>query len=278
MTAISNTFPTDAEDLSAVPRSRPTRPTPPRIAVAALAFLLIMVMVLVGLNFARNTPRWTQTFVENFDSPVALGEFPGPDYEDRWTSYDGLEDTSGVGVYSPDRVLSVHDGVLDMYLHTSDGRPRGAAPVPLVDGHWGGQVYGKFAVRFRSDALPGYGAGWLLWPDSNEWQEGEIDFPEGGLDSTIYANQHCIGDPEEKCLAVDTGVRFSSGWHTATIEWTPDGVAYFLDGDLVGKADESPSTPFHMVLQTATTGELPHADIAGHVLIDSVAISSWSRW
>ncbi len=190
-------------------------------------------------------------------------------------SYDGFEDTSGIGLYQPSDVISVHDGSLDMYLHTADGRPLGAAPVPLINGEWGGHVYGRYTVRFKSDALPGFGAGWLLWPDSNDWNEGEIDFPEGGLDGTIQANQHCIGDPEQKCLAVDTGVDFSGGWHTTTIEWTPSGVVYYLDGEVVGQSPESPSTPMHLVLQTATNGDKPDASVAVHVLIDSVTISAW---
>jgi hypothetical protein len=227
----------------------------------------------VGLDVTAG--GWREVFVENFDVPVALGDFPGPEYADRWMSYDGFEDTSGIGLYKPSEVLSVHDGSLDMYLHTKAGRPLGAAPVPLINGEWRGHLYGRYTVRFKTDALEGFGAGWLLWPDSNDWNEGEIDFPEGGLDATIQANQHCIGDPEEKCLAVDTGVEFSDGWHTTMIEWTPSGVVYYLDGRVVGTSPESPSTPMHLVLQTGTNGVKPHASVAGHVLIDSVTISAW---
>ena len=51
---------------------------------------------------------------------------------------------------------------------------------------WQRQAFGRFSVRFRSDPLPGYKAAWLLWPESDNWNEGEIDFPEGGLDSTMW--------------------------------------------------------------------------------------------
>lgn len=36
----------------------------------------------------------------------------------------------------------------------------------------------------------------MLWPDSEEWKEGEIDFPEGDLDDSIGGYSHCTsGDP-----------------------------------------------------------------------------------
>lgn len=252
----------------------------PRRSGRLLLMLALALLLLGGLTvlpqIRGDRGPWTEVFVEEFDTPVPLGGFPGDAYSSRWTSYDGLLDTSEVGTYEPSQVLSVDDGALDMYLHTADGRPLGAAPIPLVDGRWGGQVYGRFAVRFRSDPIPGFGAGWLLWPDSNVWAEGEIDFAEGGLDNTVRINQHCVGRPEEKCLAVDTGVPFSGGWHEIVVEWTPSGVEYLLDGRLVGSARESPSTPFHLVLQTATMGEAPDPDVSGHVRIDRVSISAWT--
>jgi hypothetical protein len=263
------------------PPSDRRRPTPwwhggvGVVGIVTMAVVAIVASIGVFGILERTAGGWREVFVENFDVPVALGDFPGPEYADRWMSYDGFEDTSGIGLYKPSEVLSVHDGSLDMYLHTKAGRPLGAAPVPLINGEWRGHLYGRYTVRFKTDALEGFGAGWLLWPDSNDWNEGEIDFPEGGLDATIQANQHCIGDPEEKCLAVDTGVEFSDGWHTTMIEWTPSGVVYYLDGRVVGTSPESPSTPMHLVLQTGTNGVKPHASVAGHVLIDSVTISAW---
>jgi hypothetical protein len=263
------------EDPTVDQRHRRLLPHTITVLVVVLGGLVALYMV-ADKRASQAADRWSVAFHEDFSTPVDRGNFPGPAYADRWMSYDGLADTSGVGMYTPDRVLSVHDGSLDLYLHTREGIPLGAAPVPLVGGTWGGQVYGRFEIRFRADSVPGFGAAWLLWPDSNLWAEGEIDFPEGGLDSTIHANQHCIGDPEQKCLAVDTGVEFSSGWHTTVIEWTPDGVTYLLDGREVGFSPESPTTPMHLVLQTATTGVLPDPGVSGHVLVDQVTISTWN--
>lgn len=94
--------------------------------------------------------------------------------------------------------------MLDLFLHTRGGTPIGAAPVPIVTKAWQGQTYGRYSVRFRADALPGYKVAWLLWPASDSWSEGEIDFPEGGLESTMWGFNHCLNNPTVNCYWVDT--------------------------------------------------------------------------
>jgi beta-glucanase (GH16 family) len=248
--------------------------SPGKIVLAVCAALVIGLVGVVVVQVEYRSD-WSQVFAEDFDEDVPLGRFPGAGYGQRWTGYDGLDDTSGQGLYAPSEVLSVHDGTLDYHLHTRNGQPLGAAPSPVVSTEWTGQVYGKFTVRFKSDPVPGFGVAWLLWPDSNDWQEGEFDFPEADLTGTIHANQHCVGDPERNCLAADTGVPFSSGWHTTSIEWTPAGVVYILDGQTVARSSESPRTSFHLVLQTETKGDGPDPAAEGHILVDFVRIYRW---
>ncbi|MET3804364.1 hypothetical protein ABIB25_001359 [Nakamurella sp. UYEF19] len=217
-----------------------------------------------------NLPGWKQVFSDDFTTPVVLGGFPGP-YKSKWLSYNGFADTSGNGRYNQ-KIISMHNGQMDLYLHSEKGVPQGAAPVPLVGGRWGGQKYGRFTVRYRADWTPGYGAGWLLWPDSGHWNDGEIDFPEGGLSQTQEAFNHCVGHARDNCLVVNTGVTFVD-WHTATIEWSPRGVFYILDGKTVASDTRNiPVKALHWVLQTGTSGNKPAASTTGHVLIDWVSI------
>lgn len=219
-------------------------------------------------------PGWHQVLAEDFNKNVPLGQFPGSSYSAHWTQYDNFSDSSGVGRYEPSQVVSVSNGVLDMFMHTLNGTPVGAAPVPLVTGSWGGQTYGRFSVRFKSDAVQDFGAGFLLWPDDNNWNEGELDFAEGGYTGTIHSYAHCIGNPSNNCLAVDTGVPFT-GWHTATVDWKPGLVTFYLDGKVTGTSTASPTSKLHMVLQSATTGTKPPGSAAGHVDIDWVTIYSY---
>ena len=222
-----------------------------------------------------NLPGWKQTFSENFTTNVAMGGFPGP-YSAKWMSYNNFGDSSGHGRYEQ-KIISAHNGELDLYLHTENGVPLGAAPVPLVDGgKWGGQVYGRFSVRFKSDSLPGYGAGWLLWADSGNWNDGEIDFPEGSLSKYMQAFNHDVGNAKVNSLVVSPKVSWTA-WHTATIEWKPSSVTFILDGRTIGTDTRNvPKKALHWVLQTATSGTVPAASTAGHLLIDWVSVWAYT--
>jgi beta-glucanase (GH16 family) len=226
-------------------------------------------------------PGWHQVFTDDFTTNVPLGSFPKA-VSDKWTSYDGFQDTYGNGTYSPGKVISVSGGLMNMHLHTENGVHLVAAPVPIIPGHtsaYQGLTYGRFAVRFRADHpanLAGYKTAWLLWPDSDFWPEGEIDFPEAGLNGSINAFMHHKGDPQ----AQETyPIRTTYGsWHTAVIEWTPQSVTFKLDNKVIGKdthTDLLPSTPMHWVLQTETLPTGPSDTATGNVQIDWVAI--WSR-
>ncbi len=213
---------------------------------------------------------WKQVFREDFTADLARGQWPGP-YAAKWHSYDGFSDTMKKGQYSND-IISVDNGVMSLNLHTgSDGRPRVAAPVPNVTGTaYKGMTYGRYSVRFRADNLPGYKTAWLLWPDTDVWTS-EINFPEGTLDGTINAFNHCPGAAAKNCSAFDTKQSYSS-WHVATIEWTPQSVKFFLDGKLQGSSADVPHEPMHWVLQTETDERGNTApNVSGRVQIDWVA-------
>jgi len=221
-------------------------------------------------------PGWRQVFTDDFTTPVPPGSFPAM-VSAKWRAYtDGTPDTSGNGTYYPSKVVSVHHGVMDKWIHTEGGVHMVAAPFPRVpDQTQKGQMYGRFAVRFRADPVEGYKTAWLLWPDSDLWpQDGEIDFPEGLLGGTICAFLHHQGatsgsDQTTFC----TGATFDP-WHTAVIEWAPDTTSFYLDGELVGSsAERIPNTPMYWVLQTETRlSTTPPDAAAGHVYIDWVAI------
>jgi hypothetical protein len=156
---------------------------------------------------------------------------------------DGTPDTAAQQVpkgerksgYYPSKVLSVHDGVLDMFLHSENGVAMGAAPSPIFGGAvqrpWNSLTYGRYSVRFKADALGGFKLAWLLWPDSKQWpQDGEIDFPEGDLSRVIYAALHYVGDGHP--LRRLSSQRSFGAWHTATTEWSPDASSFSLMGIL----------------------------------------------
>ncbi len=220
-------------------------------------------------------PGWHQIFNDDFTTTAALGSFPGTAYGAKWDAYqEGWTDTSGQGTYSPRRTLSATNGTLNINVHTEDGVHLVAAPFPKLPGGAFGQTYGRYTVRFRSDPVPGYKTAWLLWPDTDNWNEGEIDFPEGGLNGTIEAFAHHKGAPTQQD-AFSTSATYTS-WHTATIEWTPGKVVFILDGATIGTSTTAvPSTLMHWVLQTETCiGCTTSNTAAGTVQVDWVAIYS----
>ncbi len=212
---------------------------------------------------------------------VPLGSFPSA-VSNKWHAYpDGWRDTTGHGRYYPSKVLSVHNGLLDYYIHTENGVHMVAAPLPKIQAgpkdYGSGLPAGRYAVRFRSDPLTCYKTAWLLWPDSTNWpNDGEIDFPEGDLNDTIKAFMHrqnaTVGEDQD---AYSTNTTYAN-WHTAVTEWRPDqsNLKFYLDGRLIGESTSRvPNTPMHWVLQTETTlrGCTPANSTQGHVYMDWVA-------
>jgi beta-glucanase (GH16 family) len=222
----------------------------------------------------QHLPGLTQTFAEDFTTASAPGAF-ATDYAAKWATYNGFADTSGVGTYD-NKAMSAHDGVLDEYLNkTADGVTHVAALGPIVTNKWSGQVYGRFSVRFKADALAGFKTAFLLWPDSNIWNEGEIDFPEGNLTNTMWGYNHCPGSPVQNCTYTDTGIGHGSGFHTLTIDWKPTSLTFTIDGRVTNTTTTNiPTHPMHWVLQTEATGAAVTA--AGHLSIDWATVYAYT--
>ena len=224
-------------------------------------------------------------FVDDFATDVPLGAFPEA-VSAKWGAYPyPWNDSSKNGTYSAGAVVSVSDGVLNKDIHTEGRRHLVAALMPKVsDAPEHGILYGRFAVRFRADIIPGYKVAWMLWPDSGTnirgsrsgtGGNGEIDFPERDLDSPYLGGfvHHQDGrrneDQERFRVPFD-----GSAWHTTVIEWSPDLVVFTLDGVEIGRTTTRvPNTSMHWILQTETelTSKAPSAAARGNVQVDWVA-------
>jgi hypothetical protein len=216
-------------------------------------------------------PGWKLVFNEDFSISAASGSFLST-YTNFGAYPWGWLDTSKRGHYDPN-ILSVSGEMLTMRLYTSsDGTHHVAAPYPKLPGG-SDQLYGRYSVRFRADPVDGYKTAWLLWPQSDVWNDGEIDFPEGDLTGTISAFMHYVGAPSQQDY-FGTGAGYAD-WHTATTEWSPNKVAFYFDGRLIGiSTSHVPAKPMHYVLQTETelgTDPIP-ATATGDVQIDWLSI------
>jgi beta-glucanase (GH16 family) len=135
------------------------------------------------------------------------------------------------------------------------------------------QQYGRFEARIR---LP-YGKG--LWPafwllgndcDVNTWPQcGEIDIMEylGDSPTKIFGSVHGPGysggeaETKEYSLVND---RFDTGFHIFGIEWSPNYINYYVDGDLYNQITPDDvdgewvfDHPFYIIMNVAVGGSFP---------------------
>ena len=215
-------------------------------------------------------PTWRQVFTEDFTSTVTLGSWPGA-YASKWLdyTYPGSHDTNGGAEWNTVKDVSVSGGTADYYLHSENGTAYSAAILPRT----AVQTYGRYQVRFKVDAgMTDWKSAWLLWPDDDVWPaHGEIDWPEGDLTGSMEGFMH-YADPHGGQDYAASGVAFASAWHTATTEWLPGSVKYYLDGTLVGSFTKKVSGyPMHWVLQSESgSGSRPAG--SGHIKIDWAVI------
>lgn len=180
--------------------------------------------------------------VKNNWPMIAHDEFDGTSLNrDLWSPYTG-ETTGGVGRHKAEN-LSVGDGKLTL---TSRGKT--SAGLAWREG----QQYGRWEVRAKTNKGSGYGDVILLWPDAEDWPEGgEINFME--VPKGDRTESHVIvhyGEDNSQVGKTITG-DFTQ-WHNYAVEWTPDHVAGFIDGQEVFRtsdADVIPPRPMHLAMQ-----------------------------
>ncbi|WP_106209811.1 glycoside hydrolase family 16 protein [Glaciihabitans tibetensis] len=270
------------------PRGRTAHPRTHLLSALGLVLVAIVILIVVltppdqesvDVHEREKTgdfDGWTPSYFEDFERDAPVGSF-GAIYGTAWNGYNGIADTSGRGMYAPDQVLSAHDSMLDFYLHTVDGQHLVAAPLP---NGYDGQTYGRFSLRFKADNIPGYKIAFMQWPESDSWNDGEIDWPEGELAGPMSPASAQVGTLRNGEMSFDTAHRVYSPtdateWHVATTEWTPGSVKWFWDGELVGETAVAalvPTLPMRWTLQAETNLEeqLISDDTAGHILIDWV--------
>ena len=200
-------------------------------------------------NVSSAGHTWTLEGQDDFTKTAPLGSFASGgsnqlytgDHGMAWSEYaDGASSTYSNGSvgYEPKVVQSVHDGVLDWYLHNYNGTPVSANPSPFPAGH-DYQTYGRFSfcekiVPADANGLDDFYQAIMLWPENDgDYQSAESDFPEGHLNDTSFsAFAHYGGSGSQDAFA--TPAIDTTGWHVYTQEWGPGFRTYYVDGNLVG--------------------------------------------
>ena len=142
------------------------------------------------------------------------------------------------------------------------------------------QQYGRFEARIKLPTGKGvFPAFWLLGDDENGslvWPKiGEIDIMEylGDKPTTVFGTIHGPGFSGANSITKKYEIkndRFDNGFHIFGVEWSPNSINWYVDGDLyqsLTPSDVSEKTnglgewvfnrPFHIILNVAVGGNLP---------------------
>jgi beta-glucanase (GH16 family) len=167
-------------------------------------------------------------------------EFTGTTLDQTyWRPYSDLNGTTQRAVEN----LAVSDGTLKVISAGTTTAGMGWEP---------GQLYGRWEVRARTEPGTGYRPALLLWPDAEDWPAGgELDFldtPDPDRTQTNFVVH--FGEDNNQDITTTTG-DFTQ-WHNYAIEWAPDHIAGFIDGQEVFRTEDPekiPTRPMHLAIQ-----------------------------
>lgn len=175
---------------------------------------------------------------------VEREDFAGSSLPDSWAAYDGP--ASGEGVWSPDHI-HVGGGLVRL-TGTPDGKTAAM--------YWkGSQKYGRWEIRARFPAGCGcYTPLLILWPHDNNWPTGgEVDYAEvfNAARQRLHFFLHYGADDTvlEAAKTVDM-----TRWHNFAVEWTPDHLSGFVDGQRIFHTTQRSALPPERMFQTVQLG------------------------
>lgn len=206
---------------------------------------------------------WLRESLTEFVSPAALGQVAGETagqgtgiYKDLLELYPATwTDNSGMSLYDYMRTLTVSDGSLQIRCHVDDSQAYSAA-MTILHPTLGDAITPGHAIEFEMwvEGTSPFGHVMLLWPTSDVWADGEIDFPEGPHDGKPHAYHHEMGANPAANAAVWDNPGGSIAWadkHVYRMEYLAGEFRYLVDRNLVLSVtgEHVSSTPKRLVLQ-----------------------------
>jgi len=121
--------------------------------------------------------------------------------------------------------------------------------------------YGRFEARIRFAAGDGVVSSFFLWKEGSEVQGtfwNELDFEKVGANCQVRTNA-LYGNPESSHHGPDApGNDLCSDYHDYRFEWTPTYIAWGVDGQEIGRADQGTADAF---AQNASDGMTFHFNV-----------------
>jgi beta-glucanase (GH16 family) len=186
--------------------------------------------------------------------------------EQQW--YVRADQPSGSALPNP---FSIHDGILGITAAPSDpsllqelgGQPYTSGIVNTF--HSFSQTYGYFEMRAELPAGQGIWPAFWLLPQDGSWPP-EIDIMEmlGDDPETLYTTVHSLAPgqtPGNHTMSqgVSNVAEMSSGYHTYGVDWQPDMLTFYFDGQEVYRTPTPAdlNKPMYMIANLAIGGTWP---------------------
>jgi beta-glucanase (GH16 family) len=173
--------------------------------------------------------------------PVTTDDFDGSALDrTAWNAYNSV---GGFGNgYRRPSAISVDDGLLRI---TARGNVSGGMR------HERDQLYGRWEFRARTEKGRGLGAAILLWPETENKDDGELDMMEVPREDRTEAHFVIHYSDENKLAGSKVSGDFSQ-WHTFAMDWLPNRITWYVDGVKQFETTDRnviPKVPMHMTIQ-----------------------------
>ena len=249
-------------------------------------FIALIVLLLVAVNYSSSEALANSAVTVNAVSQATNSPLPGYTnliFEDNFNSYNPVwhhghwwtregdrstTTTNEQEAYTPANI-TVKNGMLNITAKKQTVAVNGKTydyTSGLVE--TGGDQYGyshKFAfqygymeVRIKVPAGQGLWPAFWLWP-ANYQDPPEIDIMEI-LGSEPQETNMTVHYPGGNAGYVFDGVNLSRNFHIYGCEWTPDYIAWFLDGVEVARFSDAADVshqPMYLILNLAVGGDWP---------------------
>ncbi len=206
-----------------------------------------------GTTWSDIRPQW------RFDTNSDIG-FGTSSFVDAASGYDPFSVSGGALSITavPDRTTSGYPGSEESGLISTEGRFS--------------QTYGYFEMRAQTSGAPGsWDAFWMLpdQPAANPtnapgWQELDVVEHYGGNDKGVYSTIHTTDQTpnipwQDNRQVYSETAGLSTGYHTYGMDWEPDRISFYVDGNLMG-SQATPSdmhSPMYLLANLATQSGAP---------------------
>lgn len=171
-------------------------------------------------------------------NPVWTDDFNASPSSSNWGIYDSVGH-AGQGIRSPG-AFSVANGILTI-TGTADGTTGGMSRLSQ-------QRYGKWEARVKTAGCSCYHPVLILWGTPGSWpQAGEVDYLESSNRSrnTMFVHYGTNNSQVSGSVALDM-----TQWHTYSVEWTPNYMAGYVDGQRFFYSTDKTIQPPSMVQAT----------------------------